>query len=334
MADGTVQDTSSNFTDRRIIFNADNFLHEDLNPDFGEPLGGFKTCNPVDNRFQRPIVHISPAKSKFKKTVELVLCAHGWKSPDKQEPMTLIVLGVNLSCHDRDSRFESVHIRLSFGEDDKRDPADDAKAHPQIVAYAPFVQQERWNVTTEQVKSNKTYVGSVGVGQFGQVGLNASNKTEIQSTRKYFDRGSAERLYDDRTGTFYGIEWYYEQNRIQNYGVMPHFHLAVLLKRSHNEGRAVSFKAELDMRTEAGHMYDFQQGMRRFFRLWKSEDDPVYFDPSKEKPDVYGVAGIGEELLKNIETDNLGILAEGKLLSKLVGSVGFPLDTFEPILPL
>ncbi|KAL6795509.1 hypothetical protein J3E68DRAFT_404480 [Trichoderma sp. SZMC 28012] len=325
------QNSILNFPAKNVIFDADNCLYEELNPDFSDSLGGFKTSNPDGNRFQRQMVHVSSVKSRFKKTVELILCCHGWRNPDRKDPMTLIVLGVNLSCHDRSSRFQSVKIRLQFDEDDKRDPSDAFKAYPQVVAYAPFVQQERWNTTIANVKDNNGYGGKLGVNYFGQAEVSKNKSSEISYIRTHFDRGSADRLYDERTGRIYGVEWFCEQNKLENYGVMPNFHLAVLLERSHHEDRAISFKAEFDMRTEAGFMHDFEQGLRRAFRRRKPEDDPVYFDPSKGKPDVYGVAGVGEQLLESIDIDNLGALAEGKLLSKLIDSVGGSLPGLEPM---
>ncbi|KAL7950025.1 hypothetical protein V8C42DRAFT_309256 [Trichoderma barbatum] len=323
------QTIGSSFTDSNIIFNTSDCLYEELSPDSSQSLGGFKTSNPPDDRFQRQMIHTSPTKSKFKKTVELVLCIHGWKSPDRKVPMTLIVLGVHLSCHGRNFRFQSLQIGLRFGEDDQRDPANGVEACPQVVAYAPFVQEKRWNTTTANVNDSREYGGILGVNQFAQTDMRASRRVEVSYMRKHFGRGSAHRLYDDRTGRTYGVEWYCEQNKLDNYGVLPYFHLAVLLERSSHHGGAIPFRAEFDMWTEAGFKHDIEQGLRRAFRLRK--DDPVYFDPSKEKPDVYGVAGVGEKLLENIRIDNLGALAEGQLLSKLIDSAGSSLVGLEPM---
>ncbi|KAL6867030.1 hypothetical protein J3F83DRAFT_103199 [Trichoderma novae-zelandiae] len=326
------QNTVHEFTDNQKLFHANNFFYEEKNPESSELLGGFKTTNPSADRFQRPIIHISPTRSKFKKTVELVLCAHGWKSPDKKEPMTLLILGVNLSCHDRDFRFQSVRIWLTFDEDDKRDATSTLKASPRVVAFAPFVQQERWNFSVANITDSKTLGGSLGAAQFASAEVNGSRSHEISYTRKHFDRGCADRLYDEETGTFYGIEWYCEQNKLQEYGVQPNFHLAVLLERSHDEEeKPIPFKAMFEMQIEAGFMHDLKQGLRRVFRLRKPEDDPVYFDPSRE-PSVRGLAGIGQKLLQEIDIDNLGVLAEGKMLSKLLIGAGGSLSGFEPML--
>ncbi|QYS93799.1 hypothetical protein H0G86_001167 [Trichoderma simmonsii] len=326
------QGYTPNFPLRNTIFHADDYFYEEKAPASSESLGGFKTTNPLHNRFQRQMIHISPTKSKFKKTVELVLCIHGWENPDRKVPMTLVVVGVNLSCHARNFRFQSLRIRLRFSEDNQRSRANAFEARPQVVAYAPFVQEQRWNTTVANVNDNREFGGKLGVNQFAQTEMSASRKAEVSYMRKHFDRGSAHPLYSGQKAITNGVEWYCEQNELQKYGILPNFHLAVLLERSHHEGNAaIPFQAEFDMWTEAGFMHDFEQGLRRAFRLLRPEDDPVYFDPSKEKPDVYGVAGVGEKLLENIRTDNLGALRKGMLLSKLIDSAGGALAGLEPM---
>ncbi|KAI5918249.1 hypothetical protein F4810DRAFT_693230 [Camillea tinctor] len=94
----------------------DDFFYEDLDPDFDGSLGAFQTGNPIDNRFQRQFIRISPERSKFKKKVESVLCVHGWKNEDRREPMTLVVFSVSLYCTKPDYRYESVEIWLTFDE--------------------------------------------------------------------------------------------------------------------------------------------------------------------------------------------------------------------------
>ncbi|KAL6814016.1 hypothetical protein V8C40DRAFT_255775 [Trichoderma camerunense] len=316
------------FSAGNVIFDTDDYLYEEENNHLSDSLGGFKTSNPVGKHVQRQMIRVSGERSRFKKRVELVLCVHGWKNPDKKDPMTLIVLGVNLSCHVRNFRFQSVQIKLKFHEDDKRDPADLIKAQPQVVAYAPFVQQKLWNTTVTHIKDTNQYGGKLSVNQVGQADVSATKSSEVSYTRQHFDRGSAHPLYNERTGRIYGVEWFCEQNNQQDYGIMPNFHLAVLLRRSHDGDRPISFKAEFDMRAEAGFRHDFEQGLRRAFRSLRPEDDPVYFDPSKEQPDAYGV---GVKLLESVQVDNLGALAEGMLLSKLIDSAGGALAGLEPM---
>lgn len=45
---------------------------------------------------------------------------------------------------------------------------------------------------------------------------------------------------------------------------------------------------------------------------------------------MHGAAGIGQKLLEKIDIDNLGALAEGKMLSKLLDATG-ALSGLEPM---
>ncbi|KAK5997910.1 hypothetical protein PT974_00276 [Cladobotryum mycophilum] len=311
----------------------DNF-YEDLDPDFDQSLGAFKTSNPTDNRYQRQFIRISKQRSEFKKTVELVLCVHGWKRPDKKEPMTLIILGVYLKCHAKNFRYQSVRIGLSFHEDDKADPSKAVEASPQVVAYAPFVREQRWNVTSSSNEDAHSYGASLGGGQFVTLDANAKKEASVSYTRKHFDKGTADRLYDENTGRVYGVEWYCEQNQLEQYGVEPHFHLAVLVDRKHDaNNNPVTYSAIFDMKIEAGFAHDFRQEIRRLFRLRKPEDDPIYFDPSREEPQVHGLDGVGKKLLEKIKIDNLGELAEGEELSQLLNIPGMTFSGLEAMSP-
>lgn len=258
------------------IFGNDPSFYEELGPEFSEALGAFKITNPDGDRFQRPMILVSPKASNFKKAVELVLCIHGWEDPSKKVPMTLVVLGVNLYCYARDFRFQSVRILLSFGEDETR-PPNLAAARPVVVAYAPFVRQEHWNSSEAEYTKNPSYGTSGGVSYVANVKGTASREGTVSHTRRHFDKGSAHRMYDKGTGRVHGVEWYYEQNNVQRYGVKPTFHLAALVKRSPQEGpKSSTFTANFDMQVEAGLMHDFNEGHHRIFRLKRPEDDPLF----------------------------------------------------------
>jgi hypothetical protein len=226
--------------------------------------------------------------------------------------MTLLVLGVNLTCHAKTFRYQSVRIWLGFHEDDKADPPPTTKASPAVVAYAPFVVEERWNERKVNVKETRGPGATVGVDYVGKNEGNAIKGMEFSYMGEHFDKGTADRLIEKETGRVYGVEWYCEQNDLQKFGVKPHFHLAILLSRSHNEqNKPITFSAVLDMRIEAGFMHDINQGVRRAFRLRKPEDAPIYFDPSRVEPQVHGLQEKGASLLEKVKKNKLGDLAEG-----------------------
>ncbi|KAI1102143.1 hypothetical protein F4804DRAFT_313987 [Jackrogersella minutella] len=305
-------------------------FYEELDPDFEDTLGAFKTSNPKGNRLQRNFIHVSNEMSKFRKTIETVLVVHGWETPAKTVPMTLIVLGVGLDCQAQNFRFESVRMWLGFYEDDEADPPNTEPAAPQVVAWAPFVQQEHWDEAEEAIEQNDVKGGAVGVEYVAKAEAKLERETKRSYTRKHFDRGSTDRLvHDDKV---YGINWYCEQNGLQKYGVKPYFHIAVLLKRSHTKtNEPITFKGIFDMRVEAGFIHDFNEGRRRAFRLGRPEDDPVYYDPTLDDQ-VGGIQGSGQALLKKVKKDNLGDLARGQRLSSLLDPNG-TLSGLEPLEP-
>lgn len=118
---------------------------------------------------------------------------------------------------------------------------------------------------------------------------------------------------------------------MQRYGVKPNFHVAALVKRSPQEGpESSTFTANFDMQVEVGLMHDFNEGHRRIFRLEWPEDDPLFFDPERILM-VNGVDGTGRALLTRIQIDNLGALAEGEMMSKLVDFASGFLPGLEPM---
>lgn len=181
-------------------------LYEVEDPDFDDVIGGFKTNNPKDNRWQRPYIHVSSKMSRFKRTVQMILCLHGWEDSSKTQPMTLLIFAVNLNCHSRDFRFQSVRMWLTFDEDRKAKPPNVEKASPTVVGFAPFVMDESWNYSTEGIVEKTAYGGELGVEYVVAPKINANQEIERSYTRKHFDRGSADPLIDEEQ-RFYGVNW-------------------------------------------------------------------------------------------------------------------------------
>ncbi|KAL7803581.1 hypothetical protein V8C44DRAFT_343877 [Trichoderma aethiopicum] len=310
-------------------------LHEEIDPDFGDKDGAFKTKNPEDQRWQRRFIHVQNKQSKFRKTVETVLVVHGWKSPEMLEPMTLIILSVSLDCHQKNFRFESVRIWLAFDEDQGANPPNSEDAKPEVVAYAPFVAPQSWNLSEEEIQEKTARRGALGVEQVSKAGVELSKETQRTHTRTHFDRGTADWMVDDNQRA-YGVNWYCEQNQLNDYGVKPQFHIAVLLQRQHTkaDNKPISFKGVFDMRVEAGFSHDFEEMRRRMFRRGKPEDEAIYYDPGMIDQ-VHGRNGVGDRLRAKINKNNLGELMggpDGNWLSGLIDETG-NLSGLDPMLP-
>ncbi|KAI0439693.1 hypothetical protein F4803DRAFT_553847 [Xylaria telfairii] len=252
-------------------------LYEEFRPDFEDVLGAFRTKNPAGNRSE---------------------------TPAKTVPMTLIVYGVGLNCHAPEFRIRSVRMWLAFYEDDKADAPNKELAAPELVAWAPFVQQNQCGESEETIEEKTTISGTAGIDYVANADANLGKEITSSYTRKRFDHGSTDRLnHDYKT---YGINWCCEQNNLQRYGVKPNFHIAVLVKRSHTTAnKSITFKAIFDIRIDAGLSHDLEQRCRRAFRLWKPEDEPMYYDPAM-KNQVGGPEGSGEAIYKKAKKDSLG----------------------------
>ncbi|KAL6696675.1 hypothetical protein J3F84DRAFT_304982 [Trichoderma pleuroticola] len=294
-------------------------FYEEENPNFEDIIGGLKTNNPVDNRYQRRYIHTSDKMSRFCKKVETVLVVHGWESPDEKQPMTLIILSVRLNVQGRRFRIKSARMWFSFHEDTKRQPANKEKASPEVVAFAPYVQQFIGDQQAEQREETASFGANIGTEQYAKFELQASKEVKRSFTRQHFDRGTADYLIsNDRP---YGVSWFCEQNDLQTFGVKPHFYLAVLLTRNHTaaDNTPITFSGIYDMRIEAGSFHDIRRGVRRAFRLGRPQDEAIYYNPDPTLEDqVGGLEGEGLKIKEKITKNNLVKFREKGELAKLL----------------
>jgi hypothetical protein len=196
-----------------------NFFFEETNPDFEDTLGAFKTPNPENNRWQRRFIHLSSEKSRFRKTVETVLVVHGWETEARKQPMSLVVLSVRLNCHASNFRIQSARMWFAFYEDKQSSPPNTEEAAPEVVAFAPFVEQETSNATTETREESGSFGGHIGFQYVLDGGLEGSRGLTRSYTRQHFDRGTADYLVrDDKV---YGVNWFCEQNSLTKYAGPP-----------------------------------------------------------------------------------------------------------------
>jgi hypothetical protein len=169
--------------------------------------GGFRTRNPEKDKWQRQYVHIADKKSKFKETIEMVLCVHGWEDPSHSQAMSLLVFRLHFSCSDSSSRYKAATVWFDFGNYEDKDSGQTAKATPNVVAYGPFNKTKRWNEVKAELKRQLNAGGEIGVDHIANAKANAGGQWEISYQGKYFDEGSATPNYIDRTGITEGVQW-------------------------------------------------------------------------------------------------------------------------------
>ncbi|KAJ8130631.1 hypothetical protein O1611_g2994 [Lasiodiplodia mahajangana] len=303
---------------------------EEIDPDFEDTLGAFKTNNPEDNRWQRQFIHTSNERSRFRKTVQTVLVVHGWETKEKKQPMSLIVLSVRLNCHARNFRIQSARMWFAFYEDKKSAPPNIEEANPVVVAFAPFVEQEINNVTPENREIAHSVKGNIGIEKIVNVGLEGSKESKSSYVRQHFDRGTADYLVqNDRVC---GINWFCEQNNLTKYytslAFLSWYELLIASFPVLLGNKPISFTGIFDMRIEAGSIHDIRDGVRRAFRLNKPEDEAMHYHPSLKTQRGQG----WEEFMTNVEEDNLGELKSSEGLIRVLDPQRL-LPGLEPMIP-
>lgn len=284
--------------------------------------GETKTKNVPPTEEQRPVITYRGIDSDLTASVEMVACVHGWRKPDKEQAMSLMVFDYKLHYTKRDHHISSVKTEFIFEEETV--PAGSqvgkARADPEVVAYAPFERELRWNETESDVKNQGHADVKLGVNSLVTFELSGGGEREISHRQKHFDQGMASRKFNNKSRKWDRVFWFLQQNGSQGHGVPSEFSVAILLKRSSN----AKYKGTFGLRVEAGLWEDLGSGIRRFFR--KAEDDPVNFNPQR-KPE----GSKWEDIRNNIDEENLGALAKGDELVKLVEVWGLDLGAFRPL---
>jgi len=297
-----------------------------INAGENDDEGGFRTHNPENNKWQRRYIHLADKKSKFKKTVEMVLCVHGWETPSHEQAMTLLVFRLHFTCSDAAARYKSATVWFEFGNYDEKDKGNEsstsAKANPDVVAYGPFNKTARWDKVKAELKRKITLGGEAGVDYMANAKLNASGEWEISYPSSFFHQGTANPILNDNTGITEGVEWNLKGKELpDNYSqsIEPDLLIAILLKRNTLPGgEPIPFTGTFDMRLKAGLWEDISQGVQKIFVPWKLTDEAIYFNPAV--PDhVYGEDG--KRCLALVDRENLGTLASDEML---VGLCSFP----------
>ncbi|KAL2046275.1 hypothetical protein N7G274_001722 [Stereocaulon virgatum] len=284
--------------------------------------GETKTHNVPKNEQQRGVVTFRDSEPGLTVSVEMVLCVHGWENPDKQQAVSLMVFDYKLHYTKGDYYIRSVETEFVFDEMTVSTALGGERANPEVLAYAPFEKELRWNETTADVKNERHGDAKVGGNYIATAEVSAGGAKEISHQQKYFDRGVASRKYNNKSRRWDRVSWFLQQNGIQGHGVPSTFSVAILLRRASDP----MYTGTFDLRVEAGLWENLKSGIRRFFR--KTEDDPVIFNP-KRRPE-------GSRLMKvqkDIDEEKLGALAKDDELIKLVKVWGLDLESFGPLQP-
>ena len=117
--------------------------------------GETKTNNVPKDEQQRRVVTFRDFESGLMASVEMVLCVHGWENPDKKQAMSLMVFEYTLHYTKTDHYIRSVRTEFVFDERTVSTALGGERANPEVLAYAPFEKELRWNETTADVKNER-----------------------------------------------------------------------------------------------------------------------------------------------------------------------------------
>ncbi|KAL5085667.1 hypothetical protein Trisim1_010013 [Trichoderma cf. simile WF8] len=274
-------------------------LYEDLNHEATQRSGALKTYEVkegggaiYDNKESGHCV-----------TAERLLWIDGWgqsnSNGDQMAPpqeMTLVVLKIVLAAQSPKKKFQYMKASLIFEDIERR-----GVNEPQIQAWAPFHQMEKWNKTVAHHTKSGKKEGSVQVGySITNASGIWSSEGEVSWEQTSFDEGRSNPIISLNTGNRNGVTWVVKQNDLENAGVAQELWVAVLLSRPTSE----PYLARFEIDTRVGTADDFKNKTRRFFGL-----DPGKTKPFKVTPWSNPVCfSEGNDIRKCIDINNLDAL--------------------------
>ena len=260
--------------------------------------------NPAE-QIQRMVITDRGLDSPFKIQVLLRACIHGMMSKKSSKPASLMVFDYFVVGTKEGARFSSIDTSFEFGEyvsPTGQPQASAEPALPSVVAFAPFEEPVRFNLTKAEETNKKKgelklspQVAGVGVGE-----VVLGGEKESKHDQRYFDRGLGGRHFEDERA--YLVWWNLIHNKKQNLGVSPKFRVAILVERN---GTA-KFQAKFAIAARGSFGYKIEELKNKWIRK-TAVDDPTFFDPNHPP--------MGD--LEGVDKDELGRLKIGAELSAL-----------------
>lgn len=266
--------------------------------------GHVKTLNDPPDRIQRKEITSRGPESKMRVKVSLFTCVHGYLDKDHNVPASLIILDAQFRViGTAKARFRYAEIRMQF-----RNASLASTPPPDVIGYAPFRTEEKFNVTTEERRKKLALGVTIGTTVPATFQINPAWEYESSFKRRYFDRGSAGTGYNAEYDCEDSVWWALQEskNPHQKDGIRPDCRFAVLIKRQDNQGFLGDFRVTVD----GGTFYNVSEEWK-FKRGRTVPDDPINFHPD-QKPQ-------GQH--EGIDPSNLGIWVKD---SKLIALTTLP----------
>lgn len=301
--DEDYSDAYDEFADQEIIQFP---LYEHMNPEASVNQGALKS---FDIKAGGSVIY-ADKKSDYTVTVDRLLWTDGYEETKKdadpseyRKECTLVVLKIKIVSGDPRTKVEHFNATLQL-----KDKDENGANEPQILAWAPFRNLERWNET--EAHKERTNAGEVGaqVGYTGtELSITHNRERRVSWSQTDFDQGYSSEEISTITQRRNGVSWYVQQNRLQNQGAIPELWISALFSRSSRKPYVVDFS----INTRAGRFQDIKQNVKKFFGTRPGQTNAYTVTPWKKTLCNYE----GEEIRKSIDINNLGTLRSGTTLN-------------------
>jgi len=197
----------------------------------------------------------------FRIDIEIPTCVHGFLAPDKQQPASLIIFAVQFVCLAKKGAFNRVKVDLDF------ESSNTSILSPNIVAHAPFVNEEEQNVSLKDIKHivKKSITGSANITLGpGKAGASETSSSQREETfvQRYAGRAASSTRVNIKTGRSSGVWWNVKKttdpNKSDN-GINSNYCFAVLLERDDKS----DFEVGLNLMVDAGWRFLAENGGSR-----------------------------------------------------------------------
>jgi hypothetical protein len=210
----------------------------------------------------------------FRIDIDLATCVHGYLSPSKKQPASLIVLGVQFVCLTKRGTFNRIKLDLDFQAEDGN--------RPSIIEHAPFVQEEHEKESHKKVrKTAKTEFDAhtdidLRAGHSG-TSVKTEEKKESSFTENYYGKGvSSTRAEEDgsRPGIWWNVKKSSDPDSKDDAGIESNYRFAVLLTRKNRE----RFNARMKLLVDAGWRFRAENRLSQV-KYIKGQSPNLAFSP-------------------------------------------------------
>jgi hypothetical protein len=210
-------------------------LHDEVNLPEDDATAVSESRDPSGGKEQRRAVQTSEMPSSVRRTIELVVCTHDVTR--NGENVTWVIYRVALKGSQL-LEYHSATLKFTFTQH----VLGQATTPAEVLAWAPFSKQERYMTGDSNVTSITSISGSLGAEAVGKAELDLGRKWESNFTQKLFRHAGSDPQYNEELSVTTGVQWRFTRAKQQEDGVLPDFHLAIVIKPPQDSSTACALK--------------------------------------------------------------------------------------------